>query len=74
MQNICNQYIQVDMLNCQLIIFYRFFNGNLMICLKRVEQCYTVLINFLLVNDVMKDYVSCHFNTLRNRANNTVVL
>ena len=33
MQNniICNKYMQADRLNCNVTIFYRFLNGNLMV-------------------------------------------
>ena len=55
--NICNKYIQVGKLSCHYLIFYRIFNGNLVFCLKLVEQRYTGSDRFLPVNAEMKGYV-----------------
>ena len=34
--------------------FYRFFNGNLVFCLKLVEQCYMGSGRFFLINTILK--------------------
>ena len=47
-----NKYIQLSKLFT--VIFYRFFNGNLVFCLKLVEQRYTGSDRFVPVNAVMK--------------------
>ena len=52
--NICNKYIQVIKLNYHKVVFYIFFNWNLMFCLKAVEKRYTGSDRFLPINAVMK--------------------
>ena len=48
--------ILVTNINCYEVIFYRYFNWNLMFCLKILEHaaCYTGSDRFLPINAVMK--------------------
>ena len=53
-KNISNIYKQVGKIYCHDVIFYRFFNWNLMFCLKIVEHRYRGSDRFLPIKAVMK--------------------